>query len=311
MKKTKLYLILFIIIYISILSFFHMNDIVMITKEVKDMILNQLFPTLFPFMLIITICQKIGMIQLIGFFIQFISKPLFHLSGNALSIYLFSILSGYPTNAKMIANAYTLKQINLQEVDILSKCAHHGSFSFIVYFIGIGIFNDIKVGILLEIAHILPTLCFLLFTRKNNIKKMTWCEAWYPFSSNIYQKQVFDIVKSSLKECMFAFIYIFGFMLVCKVSLISLSHLFNPLIITFLNGCLEFSSGIILFSNTSFSYSIKLMMIVFYLSFAGMSVFLQIFQLMDETPFHIKNYLIFRCYHALISMFLVFLYLLN
>ncbi|WP_041139621.1 hypothetical protein [Beduini massiliensis] len=311
MKKTKIYLILSIILYISFLSFFHMSDIVSITKEVKDMIINQLFPTLFPFMLIITICQKVGMIQLIAFFLQFISRPLFRVSGNALSIYCFSILSGYPTNAKMISNAYSLKQIDEREADLLVKVAHHGSFSFIVYFVGMTIFHDIRIGFILELAHILPTLIYFLISSKGKSQKMTWCNAWYPFSSTIYQHKIFDIIKDSLKECMIAFIYIFGFMLVCKVSLISLSHLFNSQIILFLNGALEFSSGIILFNGSAYSYHIKLLMSVFYLSFGGLSVFLQVYQLMDHTPFHFKSYLFFRCFHALASTFLVFIYLMN
>ncbi len=311
MKKTKIYLILFIIVYISFLSFFHMSDIVNTTSEIKDMILNQLFPTLFPFMLIITICQKIGILQLLAFFLQFISRPLFKISGHILSIYLFSILSGYPTNAKMISNAYHLKQINKEEVSLLLKCAHHGSFSFIVYFIGIGIFNDIKIGFIIELCHILPTFFYLLLSHKPNNKKLSWCEAWYPFSSTVYHHQIYDIVKESLKECIMAFIYIFGFMLVCKISLISFSHLFSLNIIVFLNGLLEFSSGIILFTQSQYAYFIQLLMIVFYLSFGSLSVFLQVIQLIHPIPIRLKSYVLFRFFHACTSCVLMFIWLMN
>lgn len=288
-----------------------MNEIISSTKEVKDMIFNQLFPTLFPFMLIITICQKVGMIQLFAFILQFISIPIFKLSGQTLSIYLFSILSGYPTNAKMINNAYELKQINDNEANLLIKTAHHGSFSFIVYFIGVQLFHDIKIGLIFELCHILPTFLYLILSKKHTVHQMTWCEAWYPFSSSVYQHQIFNIIKISVKECVLAFIYIFGFMLICNISLITFSHLFSPNILVYLNGLLEFSSGIIAFNNTPYSYTIKVIMIILFLSFGSISVFLQVYQLLDKVPFHFKDYFLFRCFHALASSLFIFLYLMN
>lgn len=311
MKKTKIYFPLIILIYITFVSFFHMNEIVSLTLQTKDQVVNQLLPALFPFMLIITICQKIGIIQLLAFFIQFISIPIFNISGNCLSIYLFSLLCGYPTNAKMINNAYNLKQINLSEAKLLLKTAHHGSLSFIIFFIGIQLFNNIKIGILLEICHLLPTLIYLIMAKKEKSDYIKWCTSWYIYSSNIYNHQIFNIIKTSLTECLYAFIYIFGFMLVSKVSLISLGHLFNQNSLIYFAGYLEFSSGIIQISQSISNLNIKLLMIISYISFGGLSVFLQIFQLLDYKIISFKNYFIFRIYHALISTIILLIFIIH
>lgn len=309
MKKTKIYFPLIILLYITFLSFFHMNEIMTLTLQTKNQVINQLFPTLFPFMLMITICQKIGIIQLLGYLLQFISVPLFNISGNCLSIYLFSILSGYPTNAKMIYNAFSLNQITKQESDLLVKCAHHSSLSFVFFFIGIQLFNSIKIGILLEICHLLPTFLYLILSKKNKATYQKWCTSWYTYSSNIYNHQLFNIIKTSLKECLIAFTYIFGFMLICKISLISLRHLFNENLLMHLAGYLEFSSGTIQLVQYQPQLMIQLLMILSYISFGGVSVFLQVYQLLDTSAINFKNYLFFRIYHALFSTLLLFIYL--
>lgn len=308
MKQTKSMIFIMLILYIVTFSFFHMQEIILLTNTIKEQVFIQLFPTLFPFMLILTFCQKIGIINIFAYFLQYLSYPLFQLSGYELSLYLFSILCGYPTNAKIISDSYHLGYIDDKQLQKLMYVAHHASFSFIIYYIGSHLFHDIRIGFLIECFHLLPTFLYLLFS-KSSTNKLTYDKAYTTFQYHVDHKNFLNLLLQSLRECIFAFIYIFGFMLISRLFLISLSSFFLPNTLSFLGGFIEFSSGITDFCNQDLPTLFRMIMTLFYLSFGGLSIFLQISPYMLDTSFHYKKYLLFRFFHACTSIVFFMIYL--
>ena len=127
MKKFNYYFTLLLVAFITLFSFFNMFQIVSLSNNVIKIIINNLLPSLLPFMILISLCLSLGLLNLFSYLIQWIFKPLFKLSPIMSSIYFISFFCGYPTNVKMIKEAYELNYINSQELQHLLSIA---SFCF-------------------------------------------------------------------------------------------------------------------------------------------------------------------------------------
>lgn len=309
MKTLKNYLFLIIIILFFFFIFTNMKMIMNLTQVTKNQISDQLFISLFPFMLIITICQKLGIISLFAYFLQFVSIPLFKISGHCFSIYLFSLLSGYPTNAKMIQNAYLENHINLNEVNFLIKTAHHSSFSFILLVVCQSFSN--QMILVTFVCHIFPTLIYLIVSHKQKPIIISFNQCVQLYTKNVKINNLFIIIQTSIKECILTFIYIFGFVFISKTILAYINTFFNPYISFYLLGYLEISSGVLLISQNSINQILKQCLLVSYISFGSLSVFMQINQILTSIPFSFKSYFTFRCYHSFLSSFMMFIYLIH
>ena len=128
MKKNILF---YTLIFITIIfSFLCMKELVTLAHDVLNTVLFQLFPTLFPFMCLLTFSMHYGIFDILGHFLY----PFFsflHLSKTGLSLFLSTFLSGYPTNTHLLMMAYQENKISLHETYALLKCASFASPSFI------------------------------------------------------------------------------------------------------------------------------------------------------------------------------------
>ena len=99
-KNSNYYFTLLLVAFITLFSFFNMFQIVSLSNNVIKIIINNLLPSLLPFMILISLCLSLGLLNLFSYLIQWIFKPLFKLSPIMSSIYFISIFCGYPTMLK-------------------------------------------------------------------------------------------------------------------------------------------------------------------------------------------------------------------
>ncbi|MCD7809144.1 MAG: hypothetical protein LUH02_07360, partial [Erysipelotrichaceae bacterium] len=151
MKKANYYFTLCLVLFTTVFSFMHMDQIVQITMNVIYVVLNNLLPSLLPFMILISLCLSLGILPLVSYFIQFIFSPLFHLSPMMASIYFISFFCGYPTNAKVIKESYELGYININELQHLLSICSFCSLSFIF----VSLHLSYKISFMIYISHIL------------------------------------------------------------------------------------------------------------------------------------------------------------
>lgn len=278
--------------YLLIYGYTHIAIIANFTIQTSTLIANQLFPSLFFFMLFITLAQKLNILDVFNYGLFKLTKK------NQLPtlIYLFSILSGYPTNAKIIANAKKQKQLSLNASQKLICIAHHASFSFVVYVVGELYFHSLKIGLLLELAHVLSTFIFFLFSfRQINLIPVSLKN----YEDHFKHHDFLILFTNSIKECIFAFLFIYTSMLFSYIFFESLpSFLFKE----YLRGLFEFSSGCLSMASSSLPLLLRLLFIEFYLSFGGLSIFIQLLQF-DQFAFF--PYLKFRFIHVFLSQMIL------
>ncbi len=301
MKKANYYFTLCLVLFTTIFSFLNMFQIVKLSMNVIQIVFSNLLPSLLPFMILISLCLSLGLFQLLSYFIQFIFTPLFHLSPHMSSLYFVSFFCGYPTNAKIIKESYELGYINIQQLQHLLSIASFSSLSFIF----ISLHLPTKTAILLYLCHITPSLIKAFFY-KEPIEFM-------PFERVIYHlrnphKSFVESLKQSILSSLNAFIFILGYMLVFQFVGYSL-HFFiqDPFLLGIIQGILEFSSGSIqlLKHQSFFVYPF----ICFFLSFSGISVLMQVDNILENIPYSFSTYFKDRCVHGLCSFLLCWIVL--
>lgn len=292
MKRYNYILTLILVSFLTIFSFFHMFTIVQVSKEVIQIVFYNLLPSLLPFMILTSLCLNLGILDIFSFFIQKPFYDLFSLTPMMSSLYFVSFFCGYPTNIKLIKEAYELNYIDLDELQHLLHIASFSSLSFI--FVSLNTPNSF----LLFICHILPSLIFALFYRHKQ------CYISLNDAIQVIKKPHLSFVKAfkkSIISSIYAFIFILGYMLIFQFIGSFLEDLFScHIIINIIKGMMEFSSG-------SLHMTDHLCWVAFFLSFGGFSVMMQADNLLEDIPYSFKKYFLARLLHGIFSYLLCFL----
>lgn len=298
MKKLNYYFTLFLVIFITLFSFFNMFQIVKLSSQVISIVVENLLPSLLPFMILISLCLSLGILNLFSYFIQFLFTPLFSLSPIMSSIYFISFFCGYPTNVKMMKEAYELGYIDQDELQHLLSIASFASISFI--FVSL----KMEYAVIVYLCHILPSIMIAcLYHKKHKWQTLSQSIAFLvkPHISFV------QALKNSLISSCYAFIFILGYMLVFQFLGNALTPFIkDSFVLACIQGVLEFSSGslqILNFPHTALVYAI----VCFNLSFSGISVMMQTDNLLEGIPYSFFKYAKARLFHALLSFLLCYL----
>lgn len=296
MKKANYYFTLVLVLFTTVFSFLNMFQIVKVSANVISIVFNNLLPSLLPFMILISLCLSLGLFQLLSYFIQFIFSPLFHLTPHMASLYFVSFFCGYPTNAKIIKESYELGYINQKQLQHLLSIASFSSLSFIF----VSLHLPLPIAFMIYLCHLTPSLLKALFYQED-YHFMKYQEVIYHLK-NPHMSFV-EALKQSITSSLHAFIFILGYMLVFQFVGYSL-HTFigDHFILAIIQGCLEFSSGALslLKFNSFFVYPC----IAFFLSFSGLSVFMQVDNILENIPYSFSHYVKDRFFHGIESFLL-------
>lgn len=296
MKKANYYFTLCLVLFTTIFSFLNMFQIVKVSTNVIQIVLTNLLPSLLPFMILISLCLSLGLFEIFSYLIQFIFSPLFHLTPHMSSLYFVSFFCGYPTNAKIIKESYELGYINIKQLQHLLSIASFSSLSFIF----VSLHLPINIAFMIYISHILPSIC-KAFWYKQDYQLMNIRETIYQLK-NPHMNFV-SALKQSITSSLTAFIFILGYMLVFQFvgySLEALIH--NHFVLSIIQGFLEFSSGSI--QLLQYQHFLVYPFVSFYLSFSGLSVLMQVDNILEGIPYSFACYFKDRFIHGILSFLL-------
>ncbi len=293
MKKANYYFTLCLVLFTTLFSFMNMFQIVKISATVIQIVFTNLLPSLLPFMILISLCLSLGLFHLLSYFIQFLFSPLFHLTPHMASLYFVSFFCGYPTNAKIIKESYDLKYISLNQLQHLLSIASFSSLSFI--FVSLHLpFQD---ALFLYVCHIIPSLIKALFYHQD-YQLMKIKEPIHELKNP--QTSFVNALKKSILSSIHAFIFILGYMLVFQFVGYSLNFVLDdPFLLAIIQGFLEFSSGSL--QILQYHHFLVYPFICFYLSFSGLSVIMQVDNILEGIPYSFSKYFIDRCLHGIAS----------
>ena len=297
--KNKLYnhLIVFINIILLIELFINKELIINTTHYSLNIWVTSIIPSLFPIFIISELLINYNIINYIPKFIKNIFKYLFNINDNELTIFLISLIAGFPSASVNTKIMYDKKLLNIDECNHILMFTHFGNPIFILTTIGLIFFNNELLGIIIFISHYLSNfiLGILLrnFNNKRNINN----------KNNNFNINFGTIFINSIKHTIDTLLTILGtltcFLIIGNILInrLNLSN-YNSCI---LKGILEITMGIKELSILNIKDIYKVVLSTIFLSFGGLSIHMQVISQICYTKIKYKYFLIGRIFQSIIS----------
>lgn len=293
----KKYLILIGILTLTlILMFINSSSVLLNAKESINILLNSFLPSLFPYMVIITLINELGGLLILGYLLQYIFKPIFNINAKESSLVIAGIISGYPLPSVLLSkqNCITRKEQSIISIFVFP------SFAFLLCHIFPNIGDK---SIYLLITFILGAFILFFVINYNDKEKVEYMK----FSTLINELKIKynNIRLSKLVRSVFINSSLNMIIISSNIIIFSLFSLIfpqNKAIWTFFQGLLDFSrASVKLSQNGSILSYIAL---IFVLLFGGVSIFMQNSALLADTNFSLKKYIFYRLELIVIVMLL-------
>lgn len=283
---------IFLLYFLLTLELLILINSSLIIKSVKDssfMFIIKIFPSLFPTMVIGNLLIKNNIELIIPKFIKKIFNKLFNFNDIETSIFIISIFTGTPSNAIYINEYLEKNLITKKEAEALLCTTHFINPLFVVAGVGIGVFNDVKIGFLLLVLAWISNL-FKAFLNRNNFKEKRKMNITH---SN---KNFITTLSESIKTSINALLMIFGIVIMFNLLVALISNIFNLNLCTnaIINGLLEMTGGIMKLSSLDINIYIKIVLAYIFLNFGGLCIQMQTFSMFNNKKIRYLKYLIFR-----------------
>ena len=330
-KVKKILLpILLVIFTISLIVFSKTN--LLAAKNGLLLWATSVVPSLFPFFVATELLSYTNFTYYLGKILNPIMKPIFNIRGEGSFAFIMGIISGYPIGAKIATNFRINNICSKEECERLLSFTNNSGPLFIVGTVGITMFGNSTIGMLLLITHILASLTvgFLFRFWKYNSNSLVEKSSMYNHvSKNIYLSKLGGIISNCIASSINTILLIGGFVVLFSViiSILQNSHLLTLLSIFlepifsflhipfvycsgFISGILELTNGLNLVCKiTSKQLSINIILASFLLGLGGISILLQVWSTISKSDLSIKPYIYGKLLHAFISAFYTFLFL--
>lgn len=168
MNKKNI-IIIYIFIILELLILFNSNIIIKSVNSSSLMFIKKIFPSLFPTMVIGNILIKSNVYLIIPKKIKAFLFKKFNFSNSTMELFIISLITGSPSSAMYINNYLNSGLINKKEAEALLCSTHFINPLFIVAGVGVGVFNNVKIGFVLFIMLFISTL-IKIYLNKNNFK---------------------------------------------------------------------------------------------------------------------------------------------
>lgn len=309
-KKENIYILISNIVIYFLIIYLLFNSKTCITSIVSstNLFVKKLIPALFPYLVITELLINSNKIYDLSFGFSTLLSKLFRLPKNATSCVVIGFLLGYPNAAKCIASLYKQNLVSNTDCKRLISFTNNANISYILAAIGIGMFNNFKIGIILLISHFLSAIIIgiCIPTNKNIIQQNT-------LNSNSF-KQIyspFELLLTSILGSLKTLGIIFSFTILFSLIPELLLKAFNlpDSIKYFLIGIFELSNGIEHLSVLNLDINLKLCIISFILSFSSIMVLVQIYSYIYITKIKFKTLLLYKFIQGILSAVITYILL--
>lgn len=303
-KKFKNVLVLVTIIMFTSLIFLKPHKLVNITLFSINIFIKNIFPFLFPMLIISKILIELNIPYYLGKHFNKIIKVIFKTSKYSAFIFFMSMLTGFPSSAKFIEDLINKKLITKNDGQKALTFTFFSNPLFIIGTIGTSFLKSTLIGFYIFISHLIGNILTGIVFRNYKTSKNSIIN--YEKKQNL---NLFNTLSFSIKESLEILINIFG---ILTFFLIIINFIFekpNTYLEIFLAGIIEMTSGLKYLSISDYALNLKLYTSVFFLSFGGLSIHFQIFNILNKKKIKYLPFLISRIIHGLLSITILYLIL--
>lgn len=279
-------------------------------------------PSLFPFFVATEMLSYTNVVSCLGKWLTPIMRPLFGIPGEGAFAFIMGLISGYPVGAKIVSNFMAQGIVTREEAERMLAFTNNSGPLFIIGTIGITLFSNTTIGILLFVTHVLACISVgiilnicTLHKRKNEFHCSPIANTSPRISSHSQSmvpsfSSLGEILGTSIKNATSTVLLIGGFVVLFSViisifnqshlldalsnicsPLFSACHIPNEFCKALFSGIVELTNGVSLVcaipaKNLCFSIATC----AFLLGFGGFSVLLQVFSIVSKNGLSIKKY---------------------
>ncbi len=283
--KKFIFTSIFLILEIYLL--FNSKEIIYSFNKTLNICMYTLMPTMFASILFSQILIKLDFEKYIPNFIINIFKKIFNINKKEVIIFILSIISGYPNNAKMLNNN--------QNLNVIVNYTSFVNPIFLICTVGIIYLKDIKLTLIIYISHILSNIILgILLKNKNKVS--------IEKDNTSNNSSIFEIYFSSLKSTTSSLVMIFSNILFFSILLSLITNIlpFKGIINSLILGIFEFSNGIYLISLSNISIFLKGLFILIVITFGSFSIHMQMISVNEKIKY--TKFLLFRILCVFISI---------
>lgn len=287
---------------------------------------NNVIPSLFPFFIATELLGFTNIIPKIGKVLNPIMRPIFNVPGCGAYAMLMGIISGYPIGAKIVTNFRENGMCSKEECERLLAFTNNSGPLFIIGTVGISLFGNSLIGILLFITHLLACLTVGILFRFWKFNKSSH-NNFHPSSftknttTNVSFSNLGEVLSKAILSATNTILMIGGFVVLFSVILsilensnfisiissvikpiFSIFRINNNFISGFVSGIIELTNGVQKISTITYKeISTNIILCAILLGFGGISILLQVFSITSKTDISIKPYIIGKILHGLLA----------
>ena len=323
----------FIFCLFTILLVIFSQENLVATKSGLLLWANNVVPSLFPFFIATELLAYTNIISKLGKILNPIMRPLFNVPGCGAYALLMGIISGYPVGAKIVTNFRENGICSKEECERLLAFTNNSGPLFIIGTVGISMYRNSLIGVLLFITHLLACLTVGVAFRfwKYNKSSHTHNNSFLKTNNlNVSFSNLGEVLSKSITSATSTILMIGGFVILFSVVLSILdntniinvcSSLLNPIFRLFgisndkftngfISGIVELTNGVKYISNIPYkAISTNLIISAFLLGFGGISILLQVFSITSKTDISIKPYIIGKILHGIFAAFYTYIFI--
>lgn len=199
--KKYFFTIVFLIFIICLLLF--SNNNLVAAQNGLALWATKVLPSLFPFFVATELLCQTNFTYILGKLLNKFMKPIFNVPGESVIAIILGTISGYPIGAKVVCNLKEQKIISKIEAERLIAYTNNSGPLFILGTVGIALFKNKRIGIILLLSHIISAFlvgyCFR-FWKKDKFD-INFCEN--KFNSKLTPLKISDIgeiIGNSIKK---------------------------------------------------------------------------------------------------------------
>ena len=240
---------------------------------------------------------------------------LFKINGTGAFIIILSILSGFPSSAKYTKELYLNGEINDKEATKLLTFTHFSNPLFILGTLSITFLNNKEIGMCILISHYIGNLFIGLIFRnyyisKKDTTKVSLKNAIISMNSSRTNKSFGQMLSNAITSSISTLLLILGTVTIFLVltTLINNNLSVSPYYKSIINGIFEMTQGLKYLSMLKIPLYKQALISVFFISFGGLSVHMQVLSIISDTKIKYFPYFISRILHASISTIIFFIW---
>jgi len=321
MKKYIFSLILFLIALFCIVF---PQDMIAATKSGLNLWYTIIVPSLLPFLILSNLISTSALPYLFSKLFSPLMKFLFRLPGvSSIAIFL-GMTGGYPIGAKTTVDLLKNNVISSNDANHMITFVNNSGPLFILGAIGIGLYKNPLIGLLLLLSHYISALFtgfIFRFSKKDTKNKTT---TFTPIHFEVIKlSKLSGALTETIKNSVQIIFVIGGFIIIFSIifailektgillvfSKFLLPNVTQQTAYAILSGILEVTDGVNKIAALSIPLFQKLIITSILVSFAGFSIHLQTLSVLSNTKIHFFKYLLGKIIQSVFSGIITYLLL--